>query len=668
MKKWIGLYAAVSLIILIGISSVVGIRAADEAVFGVIHNENGYVSQIIQSEDHGYVLYQNPETSKFKIADTTKEMEDYQTVGTVHKERVYVLFQCVKDGVPVLGIEPVVPENEEEWETPVFDTEGMFLAAGSTDNEILVSVLEQDGKTITEYSISFSSEESVWQERSSFQLTEGHYIICAAYDENVFFFELEDGRQFQRDVVVKEMNTEIEDTVLANAQDGKVISGGETTWKAYSIVCSMGKSTIPALIVAMLIVMLLYATRKKEPMFYRALCYTEVSSISGFIVIGYIFSFLLIRNEALTAEVKEEAVLVVRNIIFVLMFLVTLVHGIVFLAFSSGWKKFVKGMQYVATEKKPYTEIPSGNDGLQMIWSSLDTIGQNMSRLEYERDVLYRSYFRFVPKGMERFLKKTEVADIKIGDHSMVEGCMVHFSLENVKDFDDSQYMSIMTDSLRLMHKVREKHGGVFLSAGADLLERKIFFEKNSGGALPFVVDLIHAYAEHGSLQNVDYIFLLHLSNYYYGISGVKDMMTPFMFCKEEKLLEPYIPALAKAKVKIVLTERTLSLIGNRFSVRYIGFISDEEMGKIKLYECLDAYKERRQKKMEETDGIFQNAIQLFYSNDFYLARNVFNEVLKLNEQDQIARWYLFRCEHHLNHPDAVITYGLFQNRIYDSF
>ena len=67
------------------------------------------------------------------------------------------------------------------------------------------------------------------------------------------------------------------------------------------------------------------------------------------------------------------------------------------------------------------------------------------------------------------------------------------------------------------------------------------------------------------------------------------------------------------------------------------------------------------------TQKTFKKALGLFYSNDFYLARNTFNEVLKVNPDDRIARWYLFNCEHNLNNSsDSEISYGLFENKVYE--
>ncbi len=85
--------------------------------------------------------------------------------------------------------------------------------------------------------------------------------------------------------------------------------------------------------------------------------------------------------------------------------------------------------------------------------------------------------------------------------------------------------------------------------------------------------------------------------------------------------------------------------------MRYIGFIKSwiDTDGKIDLYEVLDANSGRiRQLKMR-TKAQFEEAIQTFYRQDFYLARNAFTEILKEFPEDEIVTWYLFECEYYLN-------------------
>ncbi len=372
----------------------------------------------------------------------------------------------------------------------------------------------------------------------------------------------------------------------------------------------------------------------------------------------------VLSESGLERAVKGQTVRVWHTLTGLLVAL-TLLHLWLYAYFSKKWENFVKGISFVATEKKAYPEVPAGRDGLQSVWVPLDRIGHNLSELYYERDRFYRSYYRFVPKDMERLLNKPEIVDMEIGDRNKIRGCMVHFVLEEQKRADGADYMEIMTASMELLHQERKKWDGIYLSGTADLLERKIFFERNARSAAQFAIELLHAFAGHEILGDKNLIMMLYAADFQYGISGVKDMTTPYMYAREERTLEPYVKSLARAKVRLAMTEQTVKLLGAGFSVRYIGFVTNgDEACSLKLYECLDAYPEKQRRVMLETDRLFQKGLQLFYSDDFYLARNTFNEVLKINEQDCIARWYLFHCEYHLNQTDAVVSYGLFENTV----
>ena len=372
----------------------------------------------------------------------------------------------------------------------------------------------------------------------------------------------------------------------------------------------------------------------------------------------------IISQQGLNKSI-DESVGQLKLITFLAVGIITFANIAVFLYYYSRWRKYEEAMLYVSREKKAFPENPMLADGMESAWTSLRDIGSNLNRLYYERNVLYRSYYKFVPKGLEQLLNKPVLADIEVGDKVKVSGCIVDIVLEDMKGENGAVYQNTMTKSMELMHKAREEREGIFLSASTDLHERKVFFEHDPARAMQFSIDMIHAYAENGLLVKNNFIMLLHADEFNYGISGTSEMMTPYMYCKRESVLEPYAKELAKAKVRIAMTEETLRAIGGGFCTRYIGFVSGgRDGGSLKLYEGLDAYPETQCKLMMETDTLFQDGLRLFYSNDFYLARNTFNEVLKRNEQDQIAKWYLFHCEYHLNNPDAEVMYGLFENRI----
>ena len=58
----------------------------------------------------------------------------------------------------------------------------------------------------------------------------------------------------------------------------------------------------------------------------------------------------------------------------------------------------------------------------------------------------------------------------------------------------------------------------------------------------------------------------------------------------------------------------------------------------------------------------WKEGLELYYKNDFYLARNIFLAVVKECPQDGIAKWYLFASEHYFNSGvEDGVDYSLFR-------
>lgn len=786
MKKWIGVFIAVSAVVLLVVRSVVGEDLAEHSEFGQIQEENGYISQIAQCDNEDYVIYKNTELGNIQIEKIKNKGYGFETVGTVHYyDRVYYLYRFMYEMEQNFGIAPVNMEKTEVWEYPMFVAEGSFLTAGCTEDEILVTLVNDENNMVTEFALPMYDEYGEWEERESYWLADGHYVVAGAYEEGELYLVQEDGVVFTCDVEIYEADVEIEDTALTTRFQPGIIRGAEGMWMANCKNHAAMKCILPILVISICVVFGFYGARVENHLIYRLICCTEVICVTALLLLSEVFTEGLVQEEILnsgvetgyileelkmqqnadeTIDIEEylgilekrgdyledlmviepengevilaktlpagvcvadyygtqcqeligqvaegnqsamisleetgsnyyvvasrdftqisaqsvllavisktgvegrigEVISLTRSVSYFIMLIVTAIHMLVFLFFSSRWKNFLEGMEYVASRKSAYAEVPKRNDGLYGAWAILDRIGHNVVKLKRERDLLYKSYYRFVPKGMERLLNKPDLSEIEQGDCNKVKGCMVTFHMENVKDKSHDTYMDIMNESMELTSKCREKNHGIMISNSADLQQRKIFFEQAPYEALNFATDLYQSHARREKMADADVIMMLHQAEYYYGMTGNEQMLTPFMYCEEEKVLDVYMGALARAKVKIVLTEQTFKAVGNGFAARYIGFIAGDALkGSIKLYEGLDAYPQDRIKKIKESDALFQKALSRFYSNDFYVARNLFNEVLKMNQQDEIAKWYLFHCEFYLNRPEAEITYGLFEN------
>lgn len=806
MKKWMGIFIAVSAIVLLVVRSVAGEEISKEAEFGRICSEGEYFSQIARCENKNYVVYKNQEQQQALISNIDKNLYQYEALATVNLDRVYYLYSFFNEGKKCFGIEPADLAKGEFWIPAVFEAEGTLFAAGGTEDEILVSILGEDNETVTEYALplyfdygydydydldydyGYDYEEfNEWEERYSFSIAEDHYAVGGVYYEGDLFVVLEDGTIYLQDVEAQEVGITIDEETLMTCFPKGMIEGAKEEWL---VVCKNYAAIkyIPLiLLISIFIVFWFYGIRKENHLIYRLICYAEIICVLALAVLGTVFTDKLVKQEVLesgmeagyileemklqqkadgtvpskvyldavnkreyfledliiaepeggevilaktlpagmnlydfygteckalveqTAESNQSVMMYLEdsgsnsyivssrnwsqieaqsvllaviskaeiesnmgtiisslwNVIFMTMLIATIIHMILFLLFSFRWNRFLAGMQYVAAKRKPYTEFPNRNDGLYSAWAVLDRIGHNTVKLQYERDVLQQSYYRFVPKGIEQLLRNPSLTDVKVGDRNKVEGCMVYFGMENIKDKAEDKYLEVMTESMSLTHKIRERHEGIFISADAELHNRKIFFENKGLGAIPFVTDLYSLHEAKKDLADLGVSMLLHYGDYQYGISGVDQMMTPFMYCCQEKILDEYRKKLAKANVKLVLTQQAYLAVGNGTAVRYIGFISSEKMQEtIKLYECIEGYTREKRKTIEDTDVIFQKALNLFYANEFYQARNLFNEVLKMNEQDEVARGYFFRCEKYLNNRDVEISYDLFEKSV----
>ena len=135
-------------------------------------------------------------------------------------------------------------------------------------------------------------------------------------------------------------------------------------------------------------------------------------------------------------------------------------------------------------------------------------------------------------------------------------------------------------------------------------------------------------------------------------------------YTDNEDILSQYTQKFKQAGVWLILTEAAYRECKNKYSFRYIGYVSHENKN-IKLYECMDVYPKIRKEIIERNIMKFKKALSLFYSNDFYLAKNAFNEVLKENVYDEVARWYLFSCEYNLHSNENNMSYGLFDDKVY---
>jgi hypothetical protein len=92
----------------------------------------------------------------------------------------------------------------------------------------------------------------------------------------------------------------------------------------------------------------------------------------------------------------------------------------------------------------------------------------------------------------------------------------------------------------------------------------------------------------------------------------------PFLHYDNEMIFNKYRAYLRQAGVMLVLTENAVNKCDDKYTFRYIGYLSDNG-NNVKIYECINAYSKFKKEILEKTLNIFKKAMGLYYSNDFYL-------------------------------------------------
>ena len=325
-------------------------------------------------------------------------------------------------------------------------------------------------------------------------------------------------------------------------------------------------------------------------------------------------------------------------------------------------------MDEVAEGRVDIREVKPGKDELHRMDRSMQEMCMSLSIRNYELETTIRSYQRFVPEQLTELLDRAAVAEVSLGDSRRLTGNIGLFSVGNRAEardvLQDDAFVDFINYSFGIFQDcVRENHGSM-ISSGLRLSAMETMFSGSAADGVRAGLDFLgRTQRKAGEGIPAPRPFLvLHRASFLYGVAGQESRLFPYLSSGEMEFLGSFAQRFHEVGSRIIMTEAYWKqLEGSDFHARYIGFVSDEEWGAYKLYELLDAYPELEKKVRLGYDERFQEAINLFYRNDFFLARNLFSALLRACPEDGIVRWYLFACEHYFHQEGAYeADYQLF--------
>lgn len=377
-----------------------------------------------------------------------------------------------------------------------------------------------------------------------------------------------------------------------------------------------------------------------------------------FITIGFVNKTMVVND--IWDNINEFTKKLFRTYI-----LINTLFTIVCIIYLLRWKRFSDALIRIVSRPDENYNLKSAPNGVNKEWAALDLIKDSVGKVTYEKNLNTEMYNKYIPVDSEKIVDKKSVLDVEIGDSLNVDATVATIGISNEQCKDVNEYVNTISNSFNIINSNQKEKNGIMISQDSDLTITRVLFKNSIEEAMDFSIETLLSFEEDSVLKHIGKVIIVNYSNYNCGITGDENKYLPYVFAQEDVILSKYIELFRRAGVNMILTENTASKC-TKYSIRNIGYICESGYN-IKVYECMDAYPKAQKELLCSTYQLFKKALGLYYSNDFYLARNTFSEVLKKNPMDNIARWYLFNCENNLNNTSLDdIKYGLFENRIYE--
>lgn len=334
-----------------------------------------------------------------------------------------------------------------------------------------------------------------------------------------------------------------------------------------------------------------------------------------------------------------------------------LLIGTLLLAIIIAWQgrqlnRLLRRMVRVAEGKEEWTFLEKKSDTLWLesnemrgLKNCFRQIVSDMARTNYLQYRILQGYFRFAPKQIEKIFGKESILEVDVNDRVQVTGTLAFVACPEQNRMGEREYLKKMNREYEELDAKKEEYGGILLSGNSELTSLRMLFREETRKAMHFGIDVAMS-REKGQLDQ--FFVLLHRTSFIYGIAGNEEQAFPYLISKEMKMLEKYVERFRLAGIRMAVTDSVYELIEKETAGRYIGYLESEGLT-FKVYEILDAYPALERQNRINTKEKFEQALNLFYQEDYYLGRNLFTEVLKECPDDEVAKWYLFLCEECLN-------------------
>ncbi|PKP45560.1 MAG: hypothetical protein CVT94_17660 [Bacteroidetes bacterium HGW-Bacteroidetes-11] len=281
------------------------------------------------------------------------------------------------------------------------------------------------------------------------------------------------------------------------------------------------------------------------------------------------------------------------------------------------------------------------------------------------RDYIFRisqmneAYSRFVPNQFLEFLGKENFVDIQLGDQVQKEMSVLFSDIrgftELSEDMTPKETFDFINHYLGYMEPViRENNGFIDKFIGDSIMA---LFYVNVDDAINAAIQM-RSTLEKFNLDRIDQGkptidsgIGIHTGNLMLGVVGGEGRMDGTVISDAVNLASRLEGLTKIYRTSIIISEDTLIKLENpsKYNFRFLDIARVKgKKEAVYVFEVLDGEPEEVKNLKIETKGLFGKGIDLYKNKKFEEALEVFSQVVKINQLDTVAAFYINRCKRNI--------------------
>lgn len=378
----------------------------------------------------------------------------------------------------------------------------------------------------------------------------------------------------------------------------------------------------------------------------RFVCITPIGGLSGQTIYLLETGVYTANIDSYTATyIKDFAIMSVAFLVIVAVILMILFYQILFPIgeIKKEMQKFADGDRSIRIHSSSEDELA----GITQVFNKMaDDI--NVQILNLER--MSSTYYRFVPQSIIELLGKDNLASLTLGSNVKGNYPVLNVRLYLKDNLSIDQTEAMMNRFFNTVNRFAEQNGIISIVDDANLQSMIMICQNGAEAAVVTALTILARIdadnQRYGINEQINVGFILDTTDVYFGICGDEERYIPVVLAPEfEKLLSSK-KFLKNMGSRLLVTKTAYEMIENigSYASRYVGRLITDEMD-IGMYDVYDDRSVEQLRIMKTTQHVFDKAMELYEKGYYYEAKNLFAMVLRENQQDMVAKYYIFRCE-----------------------